>query len=162
MTTHVKRLGLTLAAGALALATSSAHAQTFTYEVTWEPVESIGGLMGPDGREYGGGIVDGTYVTTFADGTTSTGTMRCAGTGQPDGGIFAVHIACTATAADGGTASIAYGRNWIGEPGPETPLGGVAGSQSKDDEGNYVNGSATMHWYSDSAATGTGQWYVSE
>ncbi|NVE95027.1 hypothetical protein [Altererythrobacter lutimaris] len=156
----MKKLGLTIVAGALALASGTAHAQSFTYEVTWEPVESYGGLMGPDGMQYRGGSVDGTYVTTFADGSTSTGTMKCAGTGQPDGGIFAIHIACTATASDGGTAQIAYGCNYVGEPGPETPLGCVAGIQGKDDEGAYVNGSATMYWYSDTSATGTGQWYT--
>lgn len=158
----MKKLGMTIAAAALAMAASSAHAQTFTYEVTWEPVESVGGLMGPDGMQYRGGSVDGTYVTTFADGSTSTGAMNCVGLDQPDGGIFAIHIACTATASDGGKAMIAFGCNYVGEPGPETPLGCVAGIQGKDDEGNYVNGSATMYWYSDTSATGTGQWYVSE
>ncbi len=155
----MKRLGITIIAGALALTGTAANAQSFTYEITWEPVESIGGLNRPEGRQYGGGLVNGTYATTFADGSTSTGTVKCVGTGQPDGGIFAIHIACTATASDGGKAHLAYGCNYIGQPGPETPLGCVAGIQSKVDAGNYVNGSATLHWYSETNATGTGQWY---
>lgn len=138
---------------------SPASAQSFTYEITWQPVERVGGLMGPDGPRYGGGSAEGTYVTTVEDGSTRTGTISCVGVGQPDGGIFEIHIACTATSSEGPKTSIAYGCNYVGEPGPETPLGCVAGIQSKTEDGSYANGSATMYWYSATSAKGTGQWY---
>ncbi len=155
----MKKSVLLIAAGALAFS-SAASAQNFTYEITWEPVEAIGGLMGPDGREYGGGVVNGTYVTTVEDGTTRTGNVKCVGTGQPDGGIFAIHLACTSTSSEGLKANMAYGCNYIGKPGPETPLGCVAGIQHKQEDGTYANGSATLYWYSEANAKGTGQWYA--
>jgi hypothetical protein len=143
---------------AAAIATPAA-AQSFTHETTWEPVESVGGLTGPDGTRYGGGAVKGTYVSTMNDGSVSKGTVRCVGTGQPSGGIFAIHLSCTAK-DDQGTYNIAYGCNYVGKPGPETPLGCVGGMQGKGGPADGLSGALTMYWYTDAKAKGTGHWYT--
>ncbi len=63
-----------------ALFSSAAMAQSFTYDVVWKPVESIGGMTGPDGKRTGaGGVVDGAYTTTYQDGSVQKGTVRCVG-----------------------------------------------------------------------------------
>lgn len=148
------------AAGIFALTiSSSAFAQSFTHETTWEPVESVGGLTGAEGTRYGGGSVKGTYVTTMNDGTVTKGTVRCVGLGQPAGGIFAIHLSCTAK-DDQGSYMLAYGCNYIGKPGPNTALGCVGGMEGKGGPANGQTGAVTMHWYSAAKAKGTGQWYV--
>jgi hypothetical protein len=136
-----------------------AAAQSFTHETTWEPVESVGGLTGPEGRQYGGGSVKGTYVTTMDDGTVTKGTVRCVGLGQPDGGIFAIHLSCTAK-DDQASYMLAYGCNYVGKPGPDTPLGCIGGMEGKGGPTDKMRGSVTMFWYADLKAKGTGQWYV--
>ncbi len=154
----MKFIALSMLAAAAVTAGSAANAQSFTFDVTWEPVENVGGMTGPDGLQYGGGAVSGTYQTTYADGTKSNGTARCVGMDQPHGGIFAIHLSCTTTEA-GGTATEVYGCNYIGKPGPETPLGCVGGIEGKT--GTYAGrrGALTMEWYSEKGARGTGQWY---
>ena len=137
-----------------------AMAQNFTYDVTWGPVESYGGLSSPDGPQYRGGAVKGTYVSTDSDGTVANGTVRCVGTRQPPG-IFAIHLACTSQDQQG-TYSVAYGCNWLGEPGPETPLGCVGALEATDGELKGTLGSLTMYWYSNEKAVGTGQWYTAQ
>ena len=150
------------AAGAMICSAGAVYAQNFTYEIVFEPVDAVGGLDSPNGRQYYGGSVSGTYVTTFADGSEGKGSVKCVGTGQPHGSIFAVHLACTATGERGGKTNIAYGCNYLGEPGPETPLGCVGGIQGKDADGNATRGSVTLEWYTDENARGTGQWYGAE
>lgn len=155
------RIALSLAAGTALLVGGTAHAQTFVYEVTWEPVESIGGLTtGPGGRRYGGGVVEGTYTTTNEDGSTVTGTVKCVGMDQPDGGVFAIHLTCDYSDQSGG-GSIVYGCNFQGEPGPNTPLGCIGGFEAKSGEFSGRAGNLTMDWYSASQSSGTGQWYRS-
>lgn len=151
---------LTFAAGLTAsiMLGGTAMAQSFTYEVTWEPVENVGGMMGPNGMQYGGGMVKGTYVTSVSDGTTATGTVQCVGMDQPDGGIFAIHLACTTKEA-AGTGSLVYGCNYLGKPGPETALGCVGGVESKEGPMKGRRGGLTMEWYSAEKSRGTGQWY---
>lgn len=136
----------------------AATAQSFTFDVVWQPVESVGGMSGPDGVRYGGGAVSGTYTTVFADGTKTTGSARCVGMGQPHGSVFAIHLACTTTEG-AAKASVVYGCNYLGKPGPETPLGCTGGIEGKT--GEYVGrrGGLTMEWYSETGARGTGQWY---
>ena len=80
---------------------------------------------------------------------------------QPDGGIFAIHLTCT-TKEEAGTGSLAYGCNFLGERGPETPLGCVGALQGREGEFAGQNGSLTMHWYANDKSTGTGQWYTSQ
>lgn len=65
---------------------------------------------------------------------------------------------CAASREGGGTSAIAYGCNYLGEPGPDTGLGCVGGIRGRDGgmAGRY--GSVTVHWYSQTQATGTGQW----
>ena len=140
-------------------AASPAAAQSFTHETTWEPVESVGGLSGPEGTRYGGGAVKGTYVTTMNDGSMTKGTIRCVGLGQPTGGIFTIHLSCTAK-DDQGSYNIAYGCNYIGKPGPETPLGCMGGMQGKGGPADGQSGALTMYWYTDAKSKGTGQWYM--
>lgn len=154
----MSKLILSAAISAAALLTTSATAQSFTYEVTWQPVESIGGMTGSDGPQYSGGVVDGTYVTSYATGESSTGSVRCVGMDQPDGGIFAIHLACTTT-EESGSGSLVYGCNFLGEPGPETPLGCVGGVEGKSGQFANRRGSLTMEWYSAGQSRGTGQWY---
>lgn len=138
---------------------SSAFAQSFTYDVVWEPVDFVGGMTGPDGEPTGGaGIVSGTYTTKFDNGTTQKGSVRCIGQDQPDNGLFDLHFSC-ATKDPSGTASLIYGCNYLGKPGPETPLGCVGGIEGKTGEASKRRGSLTMEWYSDTNARGTGQWY---
>lgn len=154
---------LTLAAiGAASLACAGpAFAQSFTYDVTWEPVESYGGLTGADGPQYGGGSVKGTYVSTQEDGSAVNGTVRCVGVAQPDGGVFALHLSCTAT-DEQGTYSLAYGCNYLGKPGPGTALGCVGAMEAKGGEGDGQRGGLTMHWYAADKSSGTGHWYTAE
>lgn len=155
------KLTMMLASAALVFGAATANAQSFTYEVTWIPVESVGGMMGPDGPQGGGGVVEGTYTTDYSDGTTSSGTVKCVGLQQPDGGIFDIHMSCSIN-DDNGKSSSVYGCNYLGKPGPDTALGCVGGLQGKDGSVAGRNGSLTMHWYSETKSTGTGQWYASE
>ena len=104
---------------------SAVYAQSFTFDVVWKPVERVGGMTGSDGNLYGGGAVSGTYTTTYADGTKTNGTARCVGMSQPQGSIFAIHLACTTTEGKD-TATEVYGCNYLGKPGPETALGCVS------------------------------------
>jgi hypothetical protein len=159
---NMKKIAITTI-GAAALAFSgAASAQSFTFDVVWEPVESVGGISGPNNStRYGGGSVIGTYTTTFADGTTSEGSARCVGMRQPHGSIFAIHLACTTTEAEG-SASLIYGCNFLGEPGPETPLGCVGTIEGKDGPFAGRWGALTMEWYSATGSRGTGQWYLGE
>lgn len=152
------RLATALGAAATLVLGSQAIAQSFTFDVVWQPVENIGGMTGPDGPQYAGGTVNGSYTATYADGTKTTGKVRCVGMDQPDGGIFAIHMACTSTEA-AGSASVVWGCNFLGKPGPETPLGCVGGIEGK--EGQYAKrrGAMTMEWYSNANSRGTGQWY---
>lgn len=149
-----------LAASAISLFFGgSAIAQSFTYDVVWKPVESIGGMTGPDGkRGGGGGIVDGAYTTTYEDGSVQKGTVRCVGMQQPDNGLFDIHMSCT-TKDTTGNASVIWGCNYLGAPGPETPLGCVGGIQGTSGDAKGRNGVMTMEWYSATASRGTGQWY---
>lgn len=135
-----------------------AMAQSFTYDVVWQPVESIGGMTTPDGMQGAGGVVDGAYTTTYSDGTVQKGKVRCVGMQQPDGSLFAIHMSCTATDQTG-AASLVYGCNYLGAPGPETPLGCVGGLQGTSGEEKGRRGSMTMEWYSATQSRGTGQWY---
>ncbi len=155
----MKKLTVGVLATASLLTAGAAHAQSFTYDVVWEPVESIGGLVGPNGPQYQGGVVEGKYTTTYADGTVSTGDVKCVGVDQPDGGIFAIHLACTTT-EEAGKASLAYGCNFIGEPGPDTPLSCVGALQGKEGAFAGRNGNLTMEWYTDANARGTGAWFA--
>ena len=139
----------------------SALAQSFTYDVIWEPFDFVGGMTGPNGETGGGaGIVSGTYTTTFEDGSVQKGSVRCIGQDQPDNGLFDLHLSCSTDDATG-KASLIYGCNYLGKPGPETPLGCVGGIEGKTGEGAKRRGGLTMEWYSDTNARGTGQWYGS-
>jgi hypothetical protein len=157
----MKKTAIYIFTAASVLFSGTAVAQSFTYDVVWEPVESIGGMTGPTGPQYGGGVVNGAYETTFDDGSVQKGTVRCVGMGQPDGGIFAIHLACTSKDVTG-TASLVYGCNYLGKPGPETPLGCIGGIQGKAGDSKDRRGSLTMEWYSTTNARGTGQWYGSQ
>jgi hypothetical protein len=134
------------------------YAQSFTFDVVWKPVERVGGMTGSDGNLYGGGAVSGTYTTTYADGTKTNGTARCVGMSQPQGSIFAIHLACTTTEGKD-TATEVYGCNYLGKPGPETALGCVGGIEGKTGPNIGRRGALTMEWYSETGARGTGQWY---
>lgn len=148
-----------IAASAIStLFTGAAIAQSFTYDVVWQPVESIGGMMGPDGMQGAAGVVNGSYTTTYADGSVQKGAVRCVGMDQPDNGLFDLHLSCTAKDTSG-EAALIYGCNWMGDPGPQTPLGCVGALQGKTGEEKGRNGSLTMEWYSTTASRGTGQWY---
>ena len=151
---------MTVASAALVLGASTANAQSFTYDVTWEPVDGVGGMMGPDGYQGFGGVVNGTYTTSFSDGTESSGTVKCVGMDQPDNGLFDIHMSCSISDANGSTSSSVYGCNYLGEPGPDTALGCVGGIQAREGEAAGMNGGLTMHWYSETKASGTGQWYA--
>ncbi len=149
------------AAATSLLFAGAATAQSFTYDVVWEPVESVGGMTGPNGTSGGAGVVNGTYKTTFDDGSVQEGKVRCVGMQQPDNGLFDIHLSCTSS-DNTGSASLIYGCNYLGEPGPDTPLGCVGGLQGKSGDAEGRRGSLTMEWYSDANARGTGQWYGGE
>lgn len=88
-------------------------------------------MTGPDGQQGGGGaVVDGTYTTAYADGSVEKSTVRCVGMQQPDNSLFPIHMSCTATDPSG-AASLVYGCNYLGEPGPETPLGCVGAFRAR-------------------------------
>jgi hypothetical protein len=141
---------------------TAVSAQSFTYDVVWQPVESIGGMTGPGGQRGGGGaVVDGAYTTTYANGSEEKGTVRCVGMQQPENSLFPIHMSCTAK-DNSGTASLVYGCNYLGEPGPETPLGCVGGLQGMTGETAGRRGSLTMEWYSATQSRGTGHWYGGE
>lgn len=156
----MKKSASIMLAGALALSTTSAHAETFTFDITWKPVENIGGMTGPNGTQYGGGTAEGSYTATYSDGSKDSGSVKCVGMDQPDGGIFAIHLACSVTPANGGKATSVYGCNYIGKPGPDTPLGCVGGLEGKEGQFAGRRGALTMEWYSASKSRGTGQWYA--
>ncbi|EAQ28248.1 hypothetical protein NAP1_11653 [Erythrobacter sp. NAP1] len=141
-------------------AASPAHAQTFVFDVDWGPVERFQGLDGSDGPQYGGGMVSGTYSATNADGSADTGMVSCVGTGQPEGGIFAIHLSCKATSSNGSSSSFAYGCNYVGEAGPNSPISCVGGIQGRSGDVEGWRGALTMYWYSAEKATGTGQWFM--
>lgn len=149
------------ASSAVLLFSTSAIAQSFTYDVLWEPVESIGGMTGADGPQGGGGVVNGSYTTKYADGSVQRGSVRCVGMDQPDNGMFDIHLSCTAKDSDS-SASLIYGCNFLGKRGPETPLGCVGGIEGKTGGETGRRGSLTMEWYSDTQSRGTGQWYGGE
>jgi hypothetical protein len=156
------KTNLIIVAGTLSiLLTGNAMAQSFTYDVVWQPVENIGGMTGPDGMQGAAGVVSGSYTTTYQDGSVQKGNVRCVGMDQPDNGLFDLHMSCTAKDSSG-EASLVYGCNWLGDPGPETPLGCVGGLQGKTGETAGRNGSLTMEWYSTTQSRGTGQWYGGE
>lgn len=157
----MKKFAYGVAGAALVLGATAANAQKFTFDVVWEPVDSVGGMATPNGPRGGGGVVEGAYTTSYDDGSESSGTVRCVGLQQPDGGIFAIHLSCSIADTPGGSSSAVYGCNYLGEPGPGTALGCVGGIQARDGELEGRNGSLTMHWYSPTNATGTGQWYAS-
>ncbi len=148
----------TIIGGALAaalLVAAPAQAEMFTYEITWGTPTMYGGI-GPEGGWARGGIVEGTFVSTYPDRTVE-GTVTCVGQNQPpSAGIFYLTLSCDAVSATGSTA-IAYGCNYLGDPGPDTPMGCVGGIRSRGDE--PAMGSVTMYWHSDTQANGTGQWY---
>jgi len=155
----MRKFHILMTAAATVLLGSSAFAQSFTYDVVWEPVDFVGGMTGSDGQPTGGaGIVSGTYATKFSDGTTQKGSVRCIGQDQPDNALFDLHFSCT-TKDSSGTASLIYGCNYLGKPGPETPLGCVGGIEAMTGEAAKRRGALTMEWYSDTNARGTGQWY---
>lgn len=154
------KLALPLAAGVAMFAAAPAAAQTFVFDVDWGPVESFPGLDGPDGAQYSGGSVSGSYSVTNADGSEDSGTVSCVGTRQPSGGIFAIHLSCKATSSNGSMSSFVYGCNYLGEPGPGTPISCVGGIQGRTGEVAGWRGALTMHWYSAEKATGTGQWFA--
>ena len=152
---------LLMVAGTALLVGTPLHAQSFVFDVDWGPVERFPGLDGPDGPQYGGGMVSGTYTATYADNTEDKGTVQCIGTGQPDGDIFAIHLSCKSTSTtNGATASYAYGCNYVGEPGPQTPISCVGGIQGRTGEIEGWRGALTMYWYSATKANGTGQWFT--
>ncbi len=68
-------------------------------------------------------------------------------------------MTCT-TKDNAGTTALIYGCNYMGKPGPQTPLGCVGAIQGKDGDDAGRNGSLTMEWYSATASRGTGQWYA--
>lgn len=151
-------VGVGMIAAAL-LSASAANAENFTYEITWGDVNMVGGI-GPDGSWGQGGTVDGTYVTTRADGSTVNGAVTCVGMDQPpSAGVFALTLACTASDGSVDPTTIAYGCNYLGEPGPDTALGCVGGIRTVNGLGVVILGSVTMHWNSATTAHGTGQWY---
>ena len=154
----MRKIGLPLVAGAALLAGGTAHAQSFVYDVTWDPVESIGGLEAEGGPQYQGGSVTGTYTATYADGSEDTGSVKCIGMDQPDGGVFAIHLTCNVTGREGNATSV-YGCNFLGPRGPDTPLGCVGGIQGRTGPFEGRRGGLTMEWYSDEKSRGTGQWY---
>jgi len=80
---------------------------------------------------------------------------------QPHGSIFDIHLSCTTT-EQAGAAAVVYGCNYIGKPGPETPLGCVGGTEGKTGQYAGRQGALTMEWYSETGARGTGQWYASK
>ncbi len=146
--------------GAAAFCMSApAMAQSFTFDVTWEPVQAVGGMTSPEGPRGGGGTVKGTYVTKLDDGTVTNGTVYCVGLDQPDNSLFALHLACNSKDTQGSYTHV-WGCNFLGKRGPETPLGCVGGLEAKDGEAKGRRGATTMNWYSDEKAKGTGQWYT--
>ncbi len=149
-----------IAFGAAAFGMSApATAQSFTFEVTWEPVQAVGGMTAPEGPRGGGGTVKGTYVAKLDDGTMTKGTVYCVGLDQPDNSLFAIHLACNSKDTQGSYTQV-WGCNFLGKRGPETPLGCVGGLEAKDGERKGRRGAMTMNWYSDEKAIGTGQWYI--
>lgn len=149
-----------IALGATTFGVSSpAMAQSFTFDITWEPVEAVGGMSSPEGPRGGGGTVKGAYVATLDNGSVTNGTVYCVGLDQPDNSMFAIHLSCNSKDTQGSYANI-WGCNFLGKRGPETPLGCVGGIEVKGGEANGQRGVMTMHWYSDEKAKGTGQWYT--
>jgi len=147
-----------LGAAALGICTP-AMAQSFTFDVTWEPVQAVGGMSAPEGPRGGGGTVKGTYVTKLDDGTVSNGTVNCVGLDQPDNSLFAIHMACNSKDTQGSYA-VVWGCNFLGKRGPETALGCVGGLEAKDGEAKGQRGVMTMNWYAAEKSKGTGQWYI--
>ena len=154
----MRNIALPIVLGAALLAGGTAHAQSFTYETDWQPVESLGGFTSPSGPQYRGGVVEGTFTTTYEDGSVDTGTVKCVGMDQPDGGIFAIHLTCNFTGENGG-GTLVYGCNFQGTPGPNTPLGCIGGFEATSGEQKGRRGNLTMDWYSAEKASGTGAWY---
>lgn len=142
------------------LAGTTAHAQSFTYETDWQPVESIGGYTTPDGPEYQGGLVEGTYKTTYEDGSVDAGTVKCVGMDQPEGGVFEIHMTCN-FGGESGTGTIVYGCTFQGPRGPGVPLSCIGAFEATSGEQKGRRGNITMDWYTAEKASGTGQWFRS-
>lgn len=144
--------------GAAMLASGTVHAQSFTYETQWQPAEMLGGFTTSTGPQYRGGVIEGTFTTTYDDGSTDEGSVKCVGMDQPDGGVFAIHMTCNYTGTSG-KGTIVYGCNFQGEPGPDTPISCVGGFEGTEGQGKGRRGNITMDWYQQDKASGTGQWF---
>lgn len=136
-----------------------AMAQSFTLDITWQPVDPVGGITTPEGPRGGGGTVKGTYVAKLDNGTMADGTVYCVGLDQPDNSMFAIHMSCNSKDPQGSYAS-SWGCNYLGKRGPETALGCVGAVEVKSGEAKGQRGVMTMHWFAETKAKGTGQWYV--
>lgn len=155
----MKTSKILVASAVAVLFTGAANAQSFTYDVIWQKPDFVGGMTGPNGDTVGGaGIVSGTYTTTYDNGSTEKGSVRCIGQDQPDNALFDLHFSCS-TDDPSGKASFIYGCNYLGKPGPETPLGCVGGIEGKTGDAKGRRGGLTMEWYSDTQARGTGEWW---
>jgi hypothetical protein len=144
-----------VASAIVALSSTAAQAENFTYLSQGDAPTVVGGMT-PEGMPYGGSYVTGKGTTTWADGSKATYTYKCVATVQPPrDAIFVSHMACDATASDG-SFSVAFGCNPIaGKADQQGCVGGLVGKT-----GRYAGkrGSVTNHGKG-SVSLGTGQWY---
>jgi hypothetical protein len=151
----MKRSTAFCSAALMALFTSGASAQTFTYQSQGDTPTNVG-MVAPDGRPVTGSYLTGNGATTWADGTKSKYSYKCVSTTQPPNNtIYTVHMICDATAADG-NFSATFGCNLIDAKGTEVSC--VGGLYGKTGRYSGRRGTITNHRKAD-VSGGTGEWY---
>jgi hypothetical protein len=144
-----------IATAILALGFGSANAQTFNFESKNDTPVVVGGI-GPDAGSYIGTYVTGSGVSTYADGSKLKSKSKCVSMMQPpNGGIFAVHVACDVT-GEAAVFSVAAGCNFMNKEKTETSC--VGGLKGKTGELKDRTGSITWHTKG-GTSKGTGQWH---
>ncbi|MGK0375777.1 MAG: hypothetical protein ACJA2E_002262 [Arenicella sp.] len=136
---------------------SAAMAQSFTFESTGDPLNSLGG-DGKNGVPYTGWQWTGSTVSVTEDGTKTKRTYSCVMMSQPpNDSLFQTHMLCDIKALNG-TYSTTMGCTIIDPKTFETScIGGLYGTG-----GAYEGRRGSLTSYLKSAGAkskGTGQWF---
>lgn len=136
---------------------STAMAQSFTFNSTSDEIKSLGG-DGQNGVPHGASSWSGNSVGVFADGSKNKTTFSCVMMSQPPNNtLFQNHMICDVKATDGAYSAV-MGCNIIDMKTFETScIGGLYGTG-----GTYSGrrGSITNYVKAMGAdSKGTGQWF---
>lgn len=150
----MRGLTYTLAGVILALGSTAASAQNFTFESTANAPTSVGG---PDmrGQPVVGASWTGSSAVTWADGRKSADKYTCVSTTQPaNAKIFDSHVICDGSNSDG-TYSAVFGCQFTSKDFQSTGcVGGLTGRT-----GRYAGMAGTITFAGrNGSGSGTGTW----